>query len=106
MPVTEQPVINTTEISCLLNLTEDSHPIHLHLVQFQILDRRPFDIFTWLVARQIRYTGPALARMPKANISAAVAVKPGDLRKCRETSFSSERILSMKILADRFQAAE
>jgi spore coat protein A, manganese oxidase len=23
---------------------EDDHPIHIHLVQFQILDRHPFDV--------------------------------------------------------------
>ncbi|MGH9445066.1 MAG: multicopper oxidase family protein, partial [Terriglobia bacterium] len=64
MPVTEEPVINTTEIWRLINLTEDSHPIHLHLVRFQILDRRPFDVFTYLTSRKIRYTGPAAPPHP------------------------------------------
>jgi spore coat protein A, manganese oxidase len=27
----------------IVNLTDDTHPIHLHLVQFQIIDRTPFD---------------------------------------------------------------
>jgi len=31
------------EIWRLINTTEDAHPIHMHLVQFQILDRQPFD---------------------------------------------------------------
>ena len=43
MPVTETPALDTVEIWSLINLTEDVHPIHLHLVRFQILDRRPFD---------------------------------------------------------------
>jgi spore coat protein A, manganese oxidase len=59
MPVTENPVINTTEIWSFINVTEDSHPIHLHLVRFRILDRQPFDIFTYLSSRALRYTGPA-----------------------------------------------
>jgi spore coat protein A len=59
MPVTENPVIDTVEIWELLNTTEDSHPIHLHLVRFQILDRRSFDEPLYFRTGQIRFTGPA-----------------------------------------------
>jgi len=45
MPVTENPVLNSVEIWNLINLTNDSHPIHLHLVRFQILDRRELRAF-------------------------------------------------------------
>jgi FtsP/CotA-like multicopper oxidase with cupredoxin domain len=41
--VTEQPRLNSTEIWELWNFTEDAHPIHLHQVQFQVIDRQPFD---------------------------------------------------------------
>jgi spore coat protein A len=41
-PVTENPRRNTTEIWEFRNFTEDAHPIHVHQVQFQVLDRRPF----------------------------------------------------------------
>jgi spore coat protein A, manganese oxidase len=41
-PVTETPALNSTEIWELHNFTDDAHPIHLHQVQFQVLDRRPF----------------------------------------------------------------
>ena len=58
MPVTEDPLIDTVEIWELVNTTEDSHPIHLHLVRFQILDRRSFDEPLYYRTRQIRYTGP------------------------------------------------
>ncbi len=64
MPVTENPVIGTVEIWELLNTTEDSHPIHLHLVRFQILDRRSFDEPLYFRTRQIRYTGPAVPPDP------------------------------------------
>jgi spore coat protein A, manganese oxidase len=64
MPITEKPVINTVEIWSLVNLTTDVHPIHLHLVRFQILDRRPFDKFIYNKNGQIRYTGPAVPPQP------------------------------------------
>jgi spore coat protein A len=64
MPVTEQPVLNTTEIWELVNLTEDSHPIHLHMVRFQILDRRRFDLFDFQSKRKVRFTGPVTPPEP------------------------------------------
>ncbi len=57
MPVTENPVIDTTEIWELVNTTEDSHPIHLHLVRFQILDRRNFSELAFWKTGQVNYTG-------------------------------------------------
>ena len=41
-PVTENVTRGATEIWELHNFTEDAHPIHIHLVQFEVLDRRPF----------------------------------------------------------------
>jgi spore coat protein A len=64
MPITEKPVINTVEIWNLINLTDDTHPIHLHLVRFQILDRRRFDVFAYKTSKTLRYTGPALPPEP------------------------------------------
>jgi spore coat protein A len=65
MPVTEKPVLDTTEIWELVNLTEDVHPIHLHMVRFQILDRRRFDAFEYMTKGTLRYVSPAM--MPDAN---------------------------------------
>ncbi len=38
--ITENPVLNATEIWEIWNFSGDTHPIHLHQVQFEILDRR------------------------------------------------------------------
>lgn len=41
-PPTETPAYGSTEVWEIYNFTEDAHPIHLHLVNFEILDRRRF----------------------------------------------------------------
>jgi FtsP/CotA-like multicopper oxidase with cupredoxin domain len=41
--ITETPKLGDVEIWTLVNLTEDAHPIHVHLVQFQVVGRVPFD---------------------------------------------------------------
>jgi len=40
----ELPKEGETEVWEIINLTADAHPIHLHLVQFQLLSRQPFDL--------------------------------------------------------------
>jgi spore coat protein A len=55
-PVSENPALDSTEIWEFLNLTDDAHPIHLHLVRFQILDRRPIKVSAYLSNKQIIYT--------------------------------------------------
>jgi len=39
---TELPRVGDTEQWEIINLTADAHPIHLHLVQFQLVNRQPF----------------------------------------------------------------
>jgi bilirubin oxidase len=39
-PVTETPLVNRTELWEIHNFTEDAHPIHIHQVQFQVVDRQ------------------------------------------------------------------
>jgi spore coat protein A len=60
-PVTERVKLNSVEIWSLANLTQDTHPIHLHMVRFQILDRRPFSVDDYLStnALPLRYTDAA-----------------------------------------------
>ena len=41
---------NTLEVWEFVNTTVDSHPIHLHLVQFQVLNRQPVDTVAYLTA--------------------------------------------------------
>jgi len=39
-PTTENPQLDSTEIWEIWNVTGDAHPVHLHLVHFEILDRQ------------------------------------------------------------------
>jgi spore coat protein A, manganese oxidase len=41
-PITEHPALGATEIWELHNFTADAHPIHIHEVQFQVMNRQPF----------------------------------------------------------------
>lgn len=63
-PVTEQPKLNSTEIWEFVNLTEDVHPMHLHLVRFQLLDRRTFEVFSYQMYKKLRYLAPARSPEP------------------------------------------
>jgi spore coat protein A len=65
MPVTENPVLGSVEIWSFINTTDDSHPIHLHMVRFQILDRRRFEPFFYQNSGEVRYTGPLTPPAPE-----------------------------------------
>ena len=58
MPITEKPVLGSTEIWTLINPTNDTHPIHLHLVRFQILDRQSYEPWLFQTKRQLHFLGP------------------------------------------------
>ncbi|KPB05430.1 multicopper oxidase family protein [Bacillus sp. CHD6a] len=57
-PITETPTLWSTEIWSFINVTNATHPIHLHLVRFQILDRQPFDGELYEKEKKIVPTGP------------------------------------------------
>jgi spore coat protein A len=42
-PVTESPALNSIEVWEIHNFTEDAHPIHIHKVQFQVVNRQPIN---------------------------------------------------------------
>ena len=44
---TEQPRVGSTEVWDLIDLSNDDHPIHIHLVEFQVIGRIPFDMQAW-----------------------------------------------------------
>jgi spore coat protein A len=42
--ITEFPVLGTTEVWRFINRSGNLHPMHMHLVFFQVLDRQPFEL--------------------------------------------------------------
>ncbi|MBF0312677.1 MAG: multicopper oxidase domain-containing protein [Oligoflexia bacterium] len=56
-PVTETPRVGSTEVWEIINTTMDTHPIHLHLVQFQLLNRQSFDMDSYLNAYKASFPG-------------------------------------------------
>jgi spore coat protein A len=48
--ISETPKLGSTEDWIIVNPTADTHPIHLHLVQFQLVSRQKFDVNKYLAA--------------------------------------------------------
>ena len=93
-PITEKPLINTTEVWEFYNMTGDAHPIHMHLVDFRILSRQPFTATTtartnsdgaqgaYLDPATIAFTGPARVADPwEAGKKDTVIVYPGEVAR-------------------------
>lgn len=53
---TEKPVEGTTELWQLINLTMDAHPMHMHLVQFQLVSRQNFNAMAYMDAYMNSFT--------------------------------------------------
>jgi spore coat protein A len=64
-PVTERPALGSVEIWDLVNLTEDTHPVHLHLVRFQVVHRQAFDSDEYLTTGKMTLLGAPVP--PAAN---------------------------------------
>ena len=78
-PVTEIVNLDTTEIWRFINTTDDAHPMHLHLVQFQILQRQGYDSAA-MARGQFQLIG--LPRLPLANEAGwkdTAVVNPGEV---------------------------
>ena len=79
-PATETPRAGDTEVWRIFNLTGDTHPIHFHLVNVQVLERRKFDVKHYQGTPQ--FLGPA--RPPDANEMGwkeTVRMNPGEMTK-------------------------
>ena len=79
-PVTETVTLGTLEKWRFINTSDDAHPMHLHLVQFQILHRQGFNLGTYRMNGKIEPVGSP--RQPRANELGwkdTATVNPGDI---------------------------
>ncbi len=63
--VTETPKLGSIETWRFINTTDDAHPMHLHLVQFQILHRQGFNLGDFLLKGKLVVIGSP--RPPEEN---------------------------------------
>jgi spore coat protein A len=85
--VTTKPLANAVEDWLLVNTTADTHPIHLHLVTFEVKDRRPFNVAAYTPgtpADKIPYTGAAVPAPANENgRKDTVQAHPGQVTRIR-----------------------
>jgi spore coat protein A, manganese oxidase len=78
-PASETPTAGATEVWQIANLTGDTHPIHFHLVNVQILARQPFKANSSYTGTP-SYTGPARGPDPtELGWKETVRMNPGEV---------------------------
>jgi spore coat protein A, manganese oxidase len=55
--LTELPRLSSTEEWEIMNLTQDAHPIHIHLIQFQLINRQNADIDNYRALYDSQFPG-------------------------------------------------
>ena len=81
-PVTENPSVGAVEIWELYNTTGDAHPMHVHEVKFQVVDRQPIAIDE--AARTVVLNGPV--RQPErweSGFKDTAIAYPGEVTRIR-----------------------
>jgi spore coat protein A, manganese oxidase len=83
-PVTETPSNGDVEEWWIFNLTGDTHPIHFHLVNVQILNREPFNPATFTGVKPDGYTSLGSPRPPdptEVGWKETVRMNPGEITR-------------------------
>jgi spore coat protein A len=81
-PVTENPAVGAVEIWELYNATEDAHPIHVHEVKFQLVNRQPITVDE--SARTVNVNGPVREPEPwETGFKDTMISYPGEVTRIR-----------------------
>jgi FtsP/CotA-like multicopper oxidase with cupredoxin domain len=83
-PVTENPAVGATEVWEMYNATGDAHPMHIHEVVFEVVNRQ--DITVDEDTRQVRIVPGSLPRGPEpweTGFKDTVIAYPGQVTRVR-----------------------
>lgn len=100
MPITENPGLGDTEVWEIYNATGDAHPVHVHLVHFEVMNRQRFgakvvqqpvlqhngSYGTGFRLQDIKTTGPVSGPAPQEQTRRdIVTALPGEVTRIRMT---------------------
>lgn len=75
-PVDETPAAGAAEMWEFVNLTVDAHPMHMHLVAFQVVNRQAFNVAAFQTAYMAWVAGGRVGTQPDVNAYLLGAVIP------------------------------
>jgi FtsP/CotA-like multicopper oxidase with cupredoxin domain len=82
--VTENPNVGDTEVWELYNTTADAHPMHIHEVVFEVVDRQGLALDGEEVVEPIQVTGdPRPAEPWESGLKDTVIAYPGEVTRVR-----------------------
>ena len=80
-PPTETPTNGATEVWEIVNLTADTHPIHFHLVNVQILSRQAFNAAGYAGGAPKYTAGPIAPDLNELGWKETVRMNPGEVTR-------------------------
>ena len=86
---TEKPRLGSTEVWDIIDLSNDDHPIHMHLVQFQVIARIPFNLPAYGAA----YYAAFRARPVHSRLRSAKSIQRSQSRRRRRRKPGRHEIL-------------
>jgi len=85
-PITENPMHNALEEWQVINATPDAHPVHLHLVSYQIVSRQKFNVARYVPGDPSSLQLQGQSKFPTADESGwkdTAVMYPGEVTRIR-----------------------
>ncbi len=82
--ITEDPVVGSTEIWEFYNFTADAHPVHLHLVEFEVVNRQALETEDGETVEPATLVGPVFPPEPwETGTKDTVIAYPGQVTRVK-----------------------